>query len=737
MKYVDLEVGPGWVVSTRADAAQLWAWLQEHRGDVLGIDLETNGVSSPFDLAFRSRLCQISNGHESWIMQLERPGMLDAMRTCVHSHDYWVAHFAENDIRFVECVAPGTFRLDQITPHCVDTQPVLAYYDPRSVTSKEKIDPRISRSRGLKDTVDRLLPEGHVLVEAETAMHARMAELLKDAPPDPAAVARVEHYAPVIGYFSLSHTPTSAKRALAHLGIVSPRKTPKGNDSWTTDALEEVRPSLTGESAEVVDALLALRAVKQRPDKESWGWANIPDDDETYLRYAGLDPLMTMRLWHLMIKEIKARGQWPAVKQALKLQWHIDLMTLRGKLVDGPYARWLDNLYAEVISTHADELERRGINRTASGASIGKTFTELGVHSPKQTKSGEKECWDKDVLAGLVKDPATSPVAVELAQTIKAVRGATKFRAAYVKPMLDGLARDGKVHCGMRAIGTITGRQSAQRPALQQLPKRSDKRIRPAFRAADGEVYITCDVAQGEPRMMAARSGDHKLRHDLLAGDFYSALAVLAYGDAYKGVKEGKTAGTDSFMMRDGSKMGFLLRCYGGGDEKLAAKLGGDMKFAKETRARWDAEYHVLAEYERKLNWQPHVILDSGRICPLWDRYFVAEDGQVLLKHDKPSRNALNYDTQGSLADMVNNAVEQVIDWGYSWALRMLVHDELVGCAPIDRAEELKEVFEKAMITVYRDMPFECEATIEGRTWMPQENTGFDLAEIEELADVE
>jgi hypothetical protein len=46
-------------------------------------------------------------------------------------------------------------------------------------------------------------------------------------------------------------------------------------------------------------------------------------------------------------------------------------------------------------------------------------------------------------------------------------------------------------------------------------------------------------------------------------------------------------------------------------------------------------------------------------------------------------------------------------------------------------------VFEKAMTTVYRDMPFECEATIEGRTWMPQENTGFDLAEIEELADVE
>jgi hypothetical protein len=44
MKYIDLEIGPGWVVSTRSDASQLWAWLQEHRGDVLGIDFESNAV---------------------------------------------------------------------------------------------------------------------------------------------------------------------------------------------------------------------------------------------------------------------------------------------------------------------------------------------------------------------------------------------------------------------------------------------------------------------------------------------------------------------------------------------------------------------------------------------------------------------------------------------------------------------------------------------------------------------
>jgi DNA polymerase I-like protein with 3'-5' exonuclease and polymerase domains len=236
--------------------------------------------------------------------------------------------------------------------------------------------------------------------------------------------------------------------------------------------------------------------------------------------------------------------------------------------------------------------------------------------------------------------------------------------------------------------------------------------------------------------MMAACSGDKNLLRDLKAGDFYGSLATYAFGDAYHSGDK-KDVESPSFRMYDGSKVGFLLRCYGGGNDKLANALGRDLNFAKETRGRWDSEYHVLAEYERKLNWQPHVVLDSGRICPLWDRYFVTDDGQLILKHDKPSRNALNYRTQGGLADLVNNSIEYIIDEGYSWTLRMLVHDEVVGCAPIERAEEVRLVYERAMTRVYRGVQFTCDADIEGPTWTPQKNTGFDLTEIKELADVD
>jgi hypothetical protein len=732
MKYVDLGVGPGWVVSTRSDAAQLWCWLQERRNQVLGLDLETNGIG-PWTPESRQRLCQFSDGQESWIIRSEQPGMLDVVRTCVAAHDYWLAHFAEADIRFAERGAPGSIRLDQITPHVADLQPVLAYYDPRTVTTaakKDRIDIRIRRSKGLKETALRLLPEGKLLVDAKAALHARFAEIIKTAGPSPEALAAIEAAQPIIDHYGLTTSGVRARAVLSSLGVSSPHKTPKGNDSWDLASLQEIQPTLSGTAADVVDALLALRALHAR-NPES-GWALIGDDDEIYWRYAGLDPLMTLRLWQLMTKEIKARGQWPAVRQAIKLQWHIDCMTYRGKLVDPAYAKWLDAFYVDIIEEHATALASHGIPRSAGGPSVGKAFTKLGLSSPKTTVNGG-ESWDKYVLADIADGtiPA-SPAAIELATTVRSVRGATKFRAAYVAPMLECLTQDQHIHCSMRAIGTITGRQSAARPALQQLPKRSSKRIRPAFVAPPGWVYVTCDLAQGEPRMMAARSGDQALIRDLLAGDFYGSLATLAFGNAYN-PDERKIADSPSYHMRDGSKIGFILRCYGGGNDKLAHALGRDMAFAKETRARWDDEYHVLAEYERQLNWQPHIVLDSGRICPLWDRYYVTEDDQVLLRSSEPSRLGLNYDTQGSLADYLNNAMEKVIDAGWSWALRMPFHDEMVGCAPENKAQDFADILTDAMTSVYRGVPMQGDATIEGRAWMPQENTGFHPAELVDI----
>lgn len=659
MRVIETASAPLYVVQTRSDACQLWEWLQPYSatGAYLGWDGETNAVD-PWDPAFRLRTAQVSDGQVGWVIQAEREDfgtrMVDVVRECTRAHGSWVAHFAENDMRFAQRGAPGSVRLDSVDPHFYDTQPLLAWYDPRTVTShKDGIDPGIPLARGLKPSVNRILGDDE-LTEAERALNDRFREL----------------------------APVGSRTA---------------------------------------------KACKQ------WGFANIDLDDEAYLRYAGLDAIKEIRLWHHMAAEMDRRGCWQAVWMDLKLQWHIDLMTFRGLLVDLPYAKWLDGELLQVVRDHLDLLTRHGIGASGMGPAVGRAFNALGVHSNKTTDSGA-ESWDGEFLSLLVEKAhyAQTPEqreALELARAINLVRKSTKFRAAYIAPMLESESRDSRVHCSMRAIGTVTSRQSAERPALQQLPKRKDARVRAAYVAPEGWLIVSADLKQGEPRVMAARSGDRNLQRDIEAGDINNSLASLTYGDEFIPA-EGKDASKPSYQLRDRGKRGFLSVKYGAGVRKLASILGVTMDRASGIISNWDREYPQLAAFGEKCNNLKAVVLESGWIIPLWDRYKVTGDGGVRCT-DKPSRKGLNADTQGNQAYLLRIAVHRLIDWGWSWALSMLVHDEIVGCVPAELAEQFKAALEAAMTMEFHGFPIRCDATIEGRSWMPQ--TEFEAREAAEL----
>lgn len=744
MQTIDTEAGPLHVVSTRSDAADLWDWLQARSNQVLGLDFETNGVRNPFDSRFRQRLAQIADTNEGWIIRSGQPGMLDVSRDMTRMHPYWIAHFSENDIRFAECAAPGSIRLDQITPHVADLQPVLAWHDPRTVTSADKpgIDVRIRHPRGLKDTVVRLL-QTDVLDRAETALHIRFLELSAKPEADVLAPKIVWDNLDLFARFAISATGAGVAvgRAFESLGIHSVKRTKKGSDCWNKDSLAEVASRDAGLASELARALLALRQMnsdcsRNIEDRKTYGFAHVPDDDPLYWAYGGLDAMMTVRLWHLMTIELKQRGQWPGVVDDLKLQWHIDLMTRRGMMIDGPYARWLDQVYADVRTDNAEHLAKHGIKSSASGPAVGRAFNTLGIHSPKKTDNGES--WDKFVIGPIAegKTDANSQ-AVDLAQKIRLVRGATKFRSSYTEPMLAGLAVDGRVHPSMRAIGAITSRNSESDPPIQQMPVRTDTRVRPCFRAPDGWVIVTADLHQGEPHVMAARSGDKNLARDLATGNINKALAALTFGAAFV-PDEYKMPGAPSAEMYDRAKITFLARCYGAGIAKMADSLGVSYAEMAEIKRRWDTEYATLTRYEKHLNSLPYVTLDSGWRAPLWDRYRVGPNDTLILDPHKTSRLGLNYDTQGNQRVLVMNSALQLINQGWSWALYGFMHDEIVGSVPVSKAEEFRYLLKQAMTLTYKGIPITCSAEIRGQNWASKDNTGFSPAELlEEIEDDE
>lgn len=455
-------------------------------------------------------------------------------------------------------------------------------------------------------------------------------------------------------------------------------------------------------------------APKGHSAKQMWlpyGFEHIDDTDIDYLVYAGLDSIVACRSFNKYITEIYRRGQWDAFQRDLRLQWHYDLMCFRGMPLDGPYVKWLDARLAEIIEENRKTLGWYHIPPSAQGASISNAFNWLAekgylqTENSKKTKSGGV-CWDKTVLTKIVEAEPDSYAGI-LATALLAVRKAAKFKSSYVKPMLEGLERDGRLHPDLRAIGTISSRNAAARPPMQQPPKREKKlKIRTAIVSCSGWVLVTADLQQGEPRVMAGLSGDQNLRHDLLEGDLYSSIATMTYGGMYR-EEEGKRAGTESYVLRQAAKFAFLAWGYACGAVKLAGLLSISVGEAQAAIRRWEAAYPDLIKFRNRVNQQPAAFLESGWIAPLWDRYFVDEKGIHLST--KPSRLGLNYYTQGTQRHLFATAIHRIIDAGWSWALYWVMHDEILLCVPAHMADEAAALLKWAMTMDYNGIPIECD----------------------------
>lgn len=638
-------------------ADDVWQWLTGMGANrVIGLDAETN-AEHPWSPAYRLRAVQLSDGAMTYVLDVEALGaglVRSLLRAHLTAHGQFIAHFAANDLRFIERGVPGCFDLDGDRPQLLDLQTELAYFDPRTVVprvAKEGIDPRIAHDKGLKETSARELSP--MLADVERALH----------------------------------------------------------DQWRATAPKGHR---TGQAA--------LR----------WGFANTPLDDPMFLAYCALDPLFVARLHYMMAASDKLRGKHEIVSRDWSWQWDIDRMTFRGALVDPEYALWLDAQLVAVQQEQAAMLTSHGVSPSGQGPAVGKAFEALGLVSPKTSPKTGAPSWDREVLGALAEHP--NPAAAELARGIKVVRGASKFRAAYVGPMKDAMATDGRVHWRHLAIGATTGRNTASEPAVQQLPKK-DTRVRAAFVAPSGWSIVSCDFSQGEPRTMAGLSGDRALKEAILSGDLNSATAAAAYGDAYDPTL-GKTAGTPHYLMRQGGKIGFLLKCYGGGVTALSKGLSTpgnpvSVQLAAEINERWSAAYPQLFGLAASLNRQAEVRLESGRVCPLWDRYVVNDAGALVLT-DRLSRKGLNYATQGTQRDLLLASWERMRAAGWGRFLWMLVHDEILMCVPNEYAQAAADALQSAMTFEWRGMPFAAEAEINGRSWMPRPDafTARDLAEL-------
>src|SRR5690606_7996572 len=131
------------------------------------------------------------------------------------------------------------------------------------------------------------------------------------------------------------------------------------------------------------------------------GWANIPIDDELYLRYAGLDVIYAARLFEVLVKKTKELAVAHLATFEHTIQGYLNLMRRKGLRVDIDYATSM----RETFLAEADEhlriaREDFGLENLNSPTQVVDALLRSGAVLTERTPSGNFKA-GKEVLLPL------------------------------------------------------------------------------------------------------------------------------------------------------------------------------------------------------------------------------------------------------------------------------------------------------------------------------------------------
>lgn len=405
------------------------------------------------------------------------------------------------------------------------------------------------------------------------------------------------------------------------------------------------------------------------------GWANIPIDEPTYVRYAGLDALLVSRLFKELGPVVKAVGLSHLSKFEHHLQILLAILQRRGMLLDVPYVEQLKAQLVAEAERFALVAKRYGVANVNSTDQVSAALLAMGEELTERTAGGKPKV-DKAVLSVLADlDRQWERVGARepnpLADAVMRSKRAGKWADTYAQAFLDLKDADDRLHPMIGGLQARTARMSVSRPPLQQLPS-SDWTVRRAFIADPGQVIIAADYAQVEMRVLAALAEEETMKQAIASGvDLHDFTAERIYGPAFTKAQR-KLCKSVSFG-----------KVYGGGAVSLARQSGASLEAVREAVRAYDETFPGINRYSRRLSQRAEfgrkeVITPSGRHLPLdRDRLYAAT----------------NYVVQSTARDLLAQAIVDVFDAGLGDHLLLPVHDELIAQAPeADAAEVIQEI---------------------------------------------
>lgn len=304
---------------------------------------------------------------------------------------------------------------------------------------------------------------------------------------------------------------------------------------------------------------------------------------------------------------------------------------------------------------------------------------------------------------------------------ILAARAALKMRDTFLA-QAERFQIDGVLHPGWKQCGTLSGRFSCVRPAMQTIPKDADSRpgwtteetadfvkmtgmlveqhVKRIFVSRPGYVHMHSDKAQAEMCVLAHYANDPVLSEIVSSGNsIHTELCQRLYGTVTEGLRTRVKAVVFGFV-------------YGAGLPTTAKKIGEDISVARDTRDRLGMMVPGLGTWNNQLK---RDIMSLGYVQTIHGRR------HYLGRHE--DYMAVNRMCQGTIGDEVKSrmvAIDQYLDSvNRPGNVLMNIHDDV--CTEIEEGQverHLPEVYRIMQETSHEfNVPLASDCSITYGSW--------------------
>jgi len=426
-------------------------------------------------------------------------------------------------------------------------------------------------------------------------------------------------------------------------------------------------------------ALAGEQALKAAFRRNGWWYDTIPGHLPEYWGYGAMDPVETSWLLDKHMPTIQARYR-PSYDLELRYLRLCAAMMDAGMAIDIPY---INDWSGRISAWHAEAMawlgREFGIESPEAHRQVGEVLRSLGVEALRFTATtGQVKC-DKDAMDAYA---ASAPQAAEFIRTVQGAKKAYKIVNSYLAKFLE-MAVNGVVHYSIHSVGAQhTARSSVTDPPMHTFD-RDIPVLRGSFVPREGNAFVAIDADQIEMRLAAIFSRDPRLiadfqRCDATGESFFVNLASRIYREPV-GKKDPRYSRTKNTS---------YATIYGSGLNTAAVTAGVTRAELEPIYHGFKAMYATLDNRSRRLVRKMEQSKDP-RVRTL--------SGRELVVDKRRAYAAVDYEIQGSAADLMKQGGVDMDAAGLGPFLRCSVHDEWWLECPRDQAADVLREAERIL----------------------------------------